>query len=324
MMQTPALSADLREALELSASIARRMGPVKSGAIAARRRAQACRRHWNEGGPQAFRLETRLPGPTRSVPVVVYKPLAAATAPLPVFVYFHGGGFRLGTAMTNDRQMREIAQAWGGAVISADYLHVPEHVFPSAVEEAACILQQVRACASRWGLDGDRIACGGNSAGAVLALGAAVHLGGPSWLRAGVGIVGAFSWDTSTPSMQAYGDAGLFPDRAAVKAIFDDYLPEPGSRSDPRADLLNAPAGMLPPTFLAAAEFDVFLDGSRAMADRLAAAERLDALKVYSGMSHLFFGFSRSVAQAKACIEDIADFLARRLGSPGHPLLTRP
>src|SRR3546814_19572723 len=62
-----------------------------------------------------------VPGPFRDVPVRLYKPRERAG--LPVFLYLHGGGFKLGNQDTNDRQMRELAHAWGGAVLSAAYVH---------------------------------------------------------------------------------------------------------------------------------------------------------------------------------------------------------
>lgn len=303
------LDPQLRAALDLAARIAAEAGPPDPGIEGVRRHAEACRRHWNEGGPAATVSERTVPGPHRAVPVVLYTPAQAAPGPLPVFVYLHGGGFKTGTPWSNDRQMRELVAAWGGAVLSADYLHVPEHVFPAAVDETAAVLQWLHRHGAAWGLDGQRVACGGNSAGAAVALGAAVSLRSPAWLRAGVGIVGAFSADTSLPSMQAYGQAGLFPGLAAVPEIFDGYLPDPALRDDPRANLLRADPSWFPPTFLAAAELDIFRDASAALAQHLIQAHRLHALTVYPGMSHLFFGFSRSVAGSRACIEDIAAFL---------------
>jgi acetyl esterase len=114
--------------------------------------------------------------------------------------------------------------------------------------------------------------------------------------------------------MRSYGDVGLFPAAAAVAPMFASYLPGSGDRDDPRANLLLADPALLPPTFLAAAEYDVFRDGSAALAQRLRGAGRLHACKVYPGMSHLFFGFSRSVERASECVLDIAAFLRERLG----------
>jgi acetyl esterase len=314
----PELDPQLRSAFARAAEITASLGAPEPGVAGARRHAALSRRYWNEGGPQPAEVrETTIPGPTRAVPVVVYR-VQRSDHPRPVFVYLHGGGFRIGNQWSNDRQMRELATAWGGIVISADYLHIPEHVFPAAIEETAAVLRWLHEHGTELGVDGARIAVGGTSAGAAVAFGAAVHLRGPQWLRAAVGIVGAFHGE-ATESMRLYGDVGLYPDAASVAATFDDYLPDPALREDPRANVLRADATLLPSTFLAAAQYDVFRDASLQLADRLRAAGRLATLKVYPGMAHLFFGFTRSVERSAECVRDIAAFLGRELGPDTSP-----
>jgi acetyl esterase len=317
MNSTPTVELDsqLRDAMAQAVQLSDALGPPPPGIEGVRDHAARGRRYWNEGGPTVAHQERTVPGPKRDIPVVVYRP-HVCDQPLPVFVYLHGGGFKIGNQWANDRQMREIAQTWGGIVISADYLHVPEHVFPSAVEETSALLSWLHMHGRTWGIDGERIAFGGTSAGAVVAFGAAVELGGPTWLRAAVAIVGAVAADPESESMRCYGDVGLYPPAAAVPPMFADYLPEAAHRDDSRANLLLADPALLPPAFLAAAQYDVFRDASAALAERLRAAGRLHAYKVYPGMSLLFFGFSRSVDRASECVRDIAAFLSEKL--PGE------
>jgi acetyl esterase len=186
-------------------------------------------------------------------------------------------------------------------------------VFPSAVEETSALLSWLHEHGSSLGMDGDHIGLGGTSAGAAVAFGAAVALGGPAWLRAAVAVVGAFANDPSSESMRRYGELGLFPAAAAVGPMFADYLPDPASREDPRANILLADVAGFPPAFIAAAQYDVFRDASAALASRLRAAGRLHTYKVYEGMTHLFFEFSRSVECASQCVRDIAAFLGEQL-----------
>lgn len=308
------LDPQLRAALNEAARLSESFGPPAPGIDGIRAHAARGRRHWNQGGPELPHEERTFAGPTRQVPLVVYRP-RAPQRPLPVFVYLHGGGFTIGDQFANDRQMRELAEAWGGIVISADYLHVPEHVFPSAVEELTALLRWLHDEGGSWGIDGTGIGVGGTSAGAVVAFGAAVSLGAPKWLRAAVGVVGAFAADPTSESMRLYGDVGLFPTADAVRPMFDNYLADARHRDDPRANLLLANPALLPPTFLAAAEFDVFRDASAALAERLEGAGRLDTYKIYPGMSHLFLGFSGEVDRAFECVRDIAAFLSDRLPS---------
>ena len=185
--------------------------------------------------PQVDRVE-ELQIPVRdghACPARLYAP--HSQAPLPVLLYLHGGGFKIGNQWANDRQMREIAAAWGGVVISADYLHTPEHVFPGAVEEVSAVLHWLHECGAASGLDTENIAFGGVSAGACIGFGAAMGLGKPSWLKAAVAVVGAFSFDTTSASMQAFGNVGLFPQLPLVQPMFEAYVPNPSERTDPRA-----------------------------------------------------------------------------------------
>lgn len=317
----PPLDSQLVAALARAAEIDAALGPPDAGVAGARRHHARSRRIWNEGGPAVAHVqEATVPGPYRTIPVVVYR-AAPGDEHLPVFVYLHGGGFQLGDAWSNDRQMRELALAWGGVVISADYLHAPEHVFPAAVEETAAVLQWLHAHGATWRIRGEAVAVGGASAGAAVALGAAVHLRSPPWLRAAAGIVGAFNGDLTTASMRQYGDAGIYPDAASVPPLFDAYLPSEEMRSDPRANVLLADPKLLPPTFLAAAEYDVLRDASGQLAERLRSGGRLDTFKVYPGMTHLFFGYSGLVDRAAECVHDLANFLDRHLpasGASGH------
>src|SRR5262249_28096023 len=157
----PQLAAAIRRGEAINAGL----GLPPRDAEGARAHAARTRAWLNEGGPQlAESREDHIPGPFRAIPGMVYRP--AREAALPVFVYFHGGGFRVGSHKSNDRQMREIAAAWGGAVVNADYVHTPEHVFPDPVLEAAAVYRWLAANGATWGIDGSRMVFGGSSAGA--------------------------------------------------------------------------------------------------------------------------------------------------------------
>jgi acetyl esterase len=303
------LDPQLRDALTQAAAISAALGVPGPGIEGVRSHAALAREYWNEEGPaMAQVLHVHIPGPTRQVPAILYKPFSSHELQ-PVFVYLHGGGFKIGTPGSNDRQMREIAQAWGGIVISMDYLHAPEHVFPSTVEEVASALCWLHGHGERLGVDGARIAFGGNSAGAAIAFGAAIGLGGAAWVKAAVGVVGAFSDDMTTQSMRDYGDAGVFPGSAEFAPMFAGYCPDPEMRSDPRYDIFSADMKFFPPTYLAAAQYDVLRSASEILAVHIKAAGGTCHLDVYPGMSHLFLGFSREVDAAKDCCRAVAAFL---------------
>jgi acetyl esterase len=304
----PQMAAATRKSQEIAASL----GPPADLDDLRRKLAEE-RKWWNQGGPTIAKVTAeRIPGPIRDIPVVVYHPYPSAR--LPAFVFLHGGGWRFGNEWSNDRQMREIAAAWGGVVVSADYAHMPEHVFPAAVDEAVAVYGFLAAHGARWGIDGGSIAFGGASAGANVSCGAVHVLGGTrtGFLKAGALIVGALDADFDTPSAREFG-AMFAPPLEVLRGLREQYVPDPADWTDPRFLSLAIDMAIMPPMFLAAAELDVRRDSSQAMARRLAEAGRPHTLKIYPGMTHLFFEYTRTVDRAAECARDLAAFLGQQL-----------
>lgn len=308
------LHPSMRAALQRHEEILAGLGPSRGGVQAAREHAARAREWWNEGGPAMESIVDReIPGPLRNIPVRVYVP-RQRSALAPAFVYLHGGGWRMGSPASNDRQLRELARAWGGIVVSTDYAHVPEHVFPAPVDETVAVYQWLAEHGRSWGIDPSALAFGGTSAGANVALGA-FHAAGQARMamRCCVLIVGVFDDRLDTPSMVEHGDEALLPNRASAQASLEAYVVHPGDRVDPRYNAAWADLSPLPPTFLAAAQCDVFRDSSAALADRARSAGVQVEHRVYPGMTHLFLGYSRMLETAQRCLEDAALFLGRHL-----------
>ena len=314
MNDTLAIAPQMRAAIARNEEIVRALGPFPPGMAGVREQAAQARAWWNEGGPDVERVfDASLPGPQRAIPVRVYVP-RGATGPLPAYIYVHGGGWRIGSPASNDRQLRELAHAWGGIVVSADYAHMPEQRFPVPVLEAAAVYEWVALHGAEWGIATQRLAFGGSSAGANVALGGfeAASPQARQALRCGALIVGVFDDDLDTESMRTYGEAGITPNRASARQLFEDYAGD--RRNDPRFNALRADARSWPPLFLAAAEVDVFRDSSRRVAEHARAAGGTAELRVYPGMTHMFFGYTRMVERARECLQDVAAFLQRELG----------
>ena len=127
------------------------------------------------GEPQAVeRIEDRqVEGPAGAIPVRLYFPCNAGNGdtqpPLPVLVYYHGGGWVIGSIETHDGLCRAIANESGAIVASVDYRLAPEHRFPAAVEDAYAAFCQLQSRAAEFGGDPARIGVGGDSAGGNLA-----------------------------------------------------------------------------------------------------------------------------------------------------------
>ncbi|MBO6781908.1 MAG: alpha/beta hydrolase fold domain-containing protein, partial [Alphaproteobacteria bacterium] len=281
-----------------------------------RTQAEAARAVWNQGGPEMAVNEARtIPGPFRDVPVQLYKP--SENDKLPVFVYLHGGGFRIGGPLSNDRQMREIADAWGGAVVSADYVHVPEHTFPDPVDEIVAVVEWLVDNGGDWGLDTGRIAIGGASAGASVALGVAQTLrdkGKEDVLKAVVSLYGVLDYNLESQSMKELGGGDFMLTTEYTQMVYDGYVPDVADREDPRAFAVKADPAGLPPIFVAAAQLDPIRDDSIALAGKLEAAGHPHKLEVYPGVMHAFFGYSGVIDEAQRLVQDTAAYLGETVG----------
>lgn len=294
--------------------IGERLGPPPADVAALGAYMRQAGAWWNEGGPAGV-SEADIVVETAAGPLSgrLYRPDGATDRPL--WVYLHGGGFKFGGVESNARQLREIAALWGGAILSLNYPHLPQGVFPMAVDQVADAYHRLVGLGEELGFDGDRIAWGGNSAGASISAGAAVAAGsgGADFLRAGVLISPVVNGASDTESMRAFGDGPWFPTRQATVETWRDYMADWPDALDPRADLLQADPRLLAPLFIASAEIDVFASGARRLAQSLEAACVPVIHRPYAGATHLFFNYSRMLPAAQRCVADIAEFLSGAL-----------
>jgi acetyl esterase len=304
-------------ALKRNAELVAEGGGPGEGIVEVRARAEAVRKIWNAGGPvMAVNEDRTIPGPFRDVPVALYKPSDADN--LPVFVYLHGGGFKLGSPRTNDLQLRQLAEAWGGAILSSDYVHVPEHTFPDPVEEAVAVVEWLAEHGGDWGLDTSRMAIGGASAGASVAMGVAITLrdkGKGDLLKAAASLYGVLDYNLESDSMKELGGGDFMLTTEYTRLVYDDYLPNESDRNDPRAFAAKADPAGLPPVFISAAQLDPIRDDSLTFAENLKASGHPHELVVYPGVLHAFFGFSAEIDEARRMIGDLATFLGKHLGT---------
>ena len=302
------------EALRRNAEIVESVGGPGETISEIRTNANAVRAIWNEGGPEmAVQRDVMAPGPFRDVPMRLYKPVD--TTGLPVFVYLHGGGFKLGNELSNDRQMRELAQVWGGAVISSDYVHVPEQTFPDPVIEVVAVIEWLAENGGDLGIDSNAIVVGGASAGASVAFGTAYELRSrwPDLVKGVVSIYGVLDDNLDSDSMRELGGGDFFLQEANVAQIYDDYIGD-ADRNDPRAFAAKGDPTGLPPAFIVAAELDPIRDDSLLLTEKMVATGHPHRLKVYPGVMHTFFVHSNVIDQGKLCIGDIAGFLSNTVG----------
>jgi len=105
------------------------------------------------------------PGPAGAIPLRLYRGIGTQAGPLPVLVFYHGGGYVIGDLDTHDYVCRKLANVAKCAVIAVDYRLAPEHKFPAAVDDAAAALRWIVKEAAALQIDPARVAVGGDSAG---------------------------------------------------------------------------------------------------------------------------------------------------------------
>lgn len=258
------------------------------------------------------------PRPGGSVPLRVYRP--SGERGVPVLVYFFGGGWTLGSLETSDAVCRYVANRSGCAVVAAGYRLAPEHKFPAAVEDCFAVTAWVAANADELGVDGDRIAVGGDSAGGNLAAVVALlaRERGPR-LAFQLLVYPVTDYLPDTPSMREAEDPFLF-NRRSIEWYWGHYLREPADAESPLAAPLREPdLTGLPPALVITAEHDPLRDEGEAYAHRLEEAGVDVELIRYDGMAHGFFTMIGAVDAARTAL----DRTAARLRELSHTHSTR-
>jgi acetyl esterase len=226
----------------------------------------------NEGSvPLRDERDLRIPANGRDIAGRLYRPDGIERPPL--LVYAHGGSFALGDLDGWDGALRALVRESGVAILHVDYRLAPEHRFPAAFDDMVAAIRHA-AADQGLGIDARRLAAGGDSAGANLALAAALALrdDGPSPLRFLLLHYGAYSTDGDSPSWQRFGSGAYVLSRAQLDWVWSTYLGNPGQKNDWRVAPLLAPLAGLPPAHLAIGTLDPLLDDNERLAAGLAAA----------------------------------------------------
>jgi acetyl esterase len=232
---------------------------------------------------------------------------------LPVLIYLHGGGWVWNSIDTHDRLMRDYAAGGGCAVIGPDYALSPEAAFPQALEECAAVVRWVARHGAEWGLDPARIAIGGDSAGANLAMGVALLLRrtDPDISFSGILLnYGVFDSDLDTPSYREFAE-GYFLTREKMAFYWNCYCPRPADRLNPLVAPLRADLNGLPPVLLHIAELDVLASENHAMAAKLREAGVEVESRLFPGTAHGFLRAANHVGAAQEAAADGGAWLRR-------------
>jgi acetyl esterase len=261
---------------------------------------------------QDFGLQAR---DGHAIPARLYIPLVSTdteAAPWPTLLYFHGGGFTIGSIGTHDVLCRELSHRAACAVVSVDYRLAPEHPFPTAVNDAWDALQALHAQADRLGLDSGRLAVGGDSAGGTLAAVCAVLARDARLpLALQLLIYPGCAAQQDTPSHHRFAH-GFVLDEPNITWFFNQYIRTPADRDDWRFAPLNAAdVDDVAPAWLGLAECDPLVDEGLLYADKLRASGVSVDLEIYRGVTHEFIKMGRAIPEALQAQADAAQALQR-------------
>lgn len=266
--------------------------------------------------PQVARVENVLIAlDGRTLDARLYVPDGAGDAP-PLTLYYHGGGWVIGTLDTHDGTCRAIAQKSGSAVLSIAYRLAPEHRYPAAADDCYDALVWAAANAGHLGVDGSRLAVAGDSAGGNLAAAVAIMTrdrGGPA-LRHQLLIYPVTDTDFSRASYDENGSGDYYLSTDGMKWFWGHYLGDTPTDKAPLAVVLrNADLSGLAPATVIMAEYDPLRDEGIAYGEKLRAAGVTVDAATAPGMIHGFFSMFEAVPDTWAWIERGASNLKKDL-----------
>ncbi len=238
------------------------------------------------------------------VPVRVYAP---SDDVLPVLVYFHGGGFTIGSLATHDTLCRTLSQLAHCAVVSVNYRLAPEHKFPTAHDDAWDAVQWVAKRGGSLGLDASRLAVGGDSAGGTLATACAVQARDAQLpLALQLLFYPGCAAHQDTPSHKTFA-RGFLLEETHITYFFNHYVHAAADRDDWRFSPLNAPdVDGVAPAWFGLAECDPLVDEGVMYADKLRASGVAVDLEIYRGVVHEFIKMGRALPEAHRAHADAA------------------
>ena len=241
-------------------------------------------------------MDITIPGPAGPMAARVYKP--EGDGPHPILIYYHGGGWVLGSLDSHDRGVRGLTRASECLSVSVEYRLAPESPFPAAVSDCLAALKWIVENAHRFDGDPTRVAVGGDSArgnlAAVIAL--ATRDSGPE-LAFQLLIYPVVDSDLNRDSYKTFANAPMLPGHR-MAYFWEQYVPNPDERSDWRCAPFRAENHQdLPPALVISAGIDPLVDEGRAYAEKLMSSGVQVEYKLFPRMTHAFF-------QAPGLLED--------------------
>ncbi|NIE78211.1 alpha/beta hydrolase [Pantoea sp. Ap-967] len=249
------------------------------------------------------------------LPLRLYRP--GSSAPTPVIVFFHGGGYVVGSLDSHQGICQELCQRSGFAVVSVGYRLAPEHRFPQPLEDGQRALRWLATEGPALGLDTTRVAFAGDSVGASLATVLAQQAGLPGFegIRPRLQLLCYPMTDASQRhvSRELFAEGYLLED-STLEWFYDCHARQPEDRADPRfSPLLAEQLEHSAPAWIGLAGFDPLFDEGLAYAQKLRLAGVTVELVEYAGLTHDFLRMSAVVPAVLEIYDEMVDALKRYL-----------
>lgn len=241
-----------------------------------------------------------VPGRGGTIPVRIYRPDSGGDGPLPVLVYYHGGGFVFSSVEAVDRLVRLIANEADAVVVSVDYRLAPEHPFPAPQDDAEDAFLWVREHAAEFGGDPARIGVGGDSAGGQLALAVSLRQRAANRPMPLYQLLyyPAVTLEQGDRSYQLFGQ-GYGLDLGFIDAVVELAFPDPAARTAPATWALGeADLSGMPASIVVTAGYDPLRDQGRRLAARLESDGVSATYLNYASLTHSFLNWSGVIEEA--------------------------
>ncbi|GMK41207.1 esterase [Paenibacillus sp. CCS19] len=236
--------------------------------------------------------DMELDGPHGALPIRIYRP-RTEQQPLPVIVFFHGGGFVFNRMAHYDPMSSKLAAETGHAVVSVDYRLAPEHKFPVPVDEAIFATQWVYDNAAALGFDPSRVSVAGESVGGTLAAIVAQQAvqRGRFKIAHQILLSPVTDWAGDYESKRTYA-AGYFLETALLEYCVGHYLNSDAERTNSLASPMYGQVKGAAPALIVTAEYDPLRDEGEQYGRKLADCGVQVVMKRYAGMIHTFYAMT--------------------------------
>lgn len=240
----------------------------------------------------------------------IYTPEGEHKEPLPVIVYYHGGGFVIADIDVYDSAPRSLAKDVNAIVVSVEYRHAPEAKFPAQHDDAFAAYEWVLKNASSWGGDPTNIAVAGESAGGNLAANTAIKAR-DAGIQKPVHMVLVYPVASNNLNSESYQEnVNAKPlNKAMMEWFVKETIAKDADKENPMINLVAADLSNLPSATIITAEIDPLLSDGKLLADKLKEAGSEVDYKEYEGVTHEFFGMGAVVGDAKDAIGKAASNL---------------